>query len=163
LFDSLISSSNGSEEVLDISAGSLHLSTSQMTAAAENSYLYEDGDSAARNGDGEFIIAEEITPLNLTPRSVTTSFTFHSAQAPPSTPVTFHPKATTAATLPRMKEKGKAAPLHHVKQVKSDNIEAVISRRPLLTGVDIQVCMHEAHGGPAMTAYGSLNRINKKY
>ncbi|KAK7482214.1 hypothetical protein BaRGS_00026563 [Batillaria attramentaria] len=128
LFDSLISSSNGSEEMLD----PMRLSASHIQ---ENGRL-RDGD------DGELIIAEDITPINLTPKSATAAFTFQTT-APPSTPtnlinMNFDPTTvTSAATLPRMKDKGKPAPL---KLVKSDNMEAPsLSRRHLLSGVDIQV------------------------
>nr|KAG5695938.1 hypothetical protein BaRGS_017519 [Batillaria attramentaria] len=128
LFDSLISSSNGSEEMLD----PMRLSASHIQ---ENGRL-RDGD------DGELIIAEDITPINLTPKSATAAFTFQTT-APPSTPtnlinMNFDPTTVTAAaTLPRMKDKGKPTPL---KLVKSDNMEAPsLSRRHLLSGVDIQV------------------------
>lgn len=129
LLDSLISSSNGSEEMLDRA----RMSVSQ--GVSENGHF--DGVD-----DGEFIIAEDITPISLTPKSATASFSYQSA-APPSTPtkvidMNFPPNAVTAATLPRVKDKGKPAP---VKLVKSDNIDAaVMSRRPLLSGVEIQVC-----------------------
>ena len=130
LLDSLISSSNGSEEMLD----RVRLSASQ--GGPENGN-FEGAE------DGEFIIAEDITPINLTPKSATASFSFQSA-APPSTPtniidMNFDPKTVSAATLPRVKDKGKPAP---VKLVKSDNIDAtVLPRRLLVSGLEIQVCV----------------------
>lgn len=127
LLDSLISSSNGSEEMIDRA----RLSWPRMQ---ENERL----DSCC---DGDLIIAEDITPINLTPRSVGTTFSFQ-PNAPPSTPtnvinMNFDAKSVTSpATLPRVKDRGKPSPL---KLVKSDNVEtSLLSRRQLLSG-EIQV------------------------
>lgn len=125
--ESLICSSNGSEEMLEHTRLSVPLV--QESGLAEN---------------GELVIAEDITPINLTPNSFSAAFNFQ-PNAPPSTPTNlvsmkFDPATVTAAaTLPRVKDKckGKPSPL---KLVKSDNMEAsTLLHRHLLSGIEIQV------------------------
>ncbi|KAL8624370.1 hypothetical protein ACOMHN_012770 [Nucella lapillus] len=153
LLDSHISSSNGSEEVLDRSRMSGGLGTPGGGGGGG-------GPVKGEFEDGEFIIAEDITPINLTPKSATTSFSFQNATtaAPPSTPTSnilemnFAPPSSTsgvgvavvtaAATLPRVRDHGHRGKPSPVKLVKSDNIDAAVSSargRPLLSGVEIQV------------------------
>ncbi|XP_071081218.1 pleckstrin homology domain-containing family H member 1-like isoform X1 [Haliotis cracherodii] len=143
LLDSLVSSCNGSEEMLERA----RVSISQIQKEFNGHEVDEQ----------DLIIAEEITPISLTPKTPMTPLTPFLPDAPPSTPTNFFSvnfdasNISAIATLPRVrKEKLPGAFIH------SDNTaREFIPHRELITGVDIQV-HHFANSEP--TDIGAAGR-----
>ncbi|XP_041353761.1 pleckstrin homology domain-containing family H member 2-like isoform X2 [Gigantopelta aegis] len=133
LYDSLISSSNNSDDMLLERAHVVSLSqTHRHNGSLDNS------------ASDDFVISEEITPISLTPRSPRTPLTPFLPDAPPSTPTNFfnvnydRSSVSAIATLPRVKkDKLKPTPL---KLTHSAPIGAHRApSRELIQGVEIQV------------------------
>ena len=132
LYDSLLSSSNNSEEMLE-RAHVVSLTHAQTR-----------GHNGSLDNSDDFVVSEDITPITLTPRSPRTPLTPFLPDAPPSTPTNFfnahyeRSSVSAIATLPRMKkDKPKPTPLKLTHSAPSG--AHLAPSRELIQGVEIQV------------------------